>query len=179
MENKILTTVVGTTILVISIVLALGTPHAYAQSHYQIGYDDGCAGRVVEGHRTSEYERGYADGQAACSRNGDTRNISHELPSNRGPSTSIGSSSVDWSGICNTVQILLVQSCDQLVNSDDSLTTSGQHAMECIRNGVFLAAGRQAISIPLPMAVKILTTIAPSFGCGNVVVFRGAGQLSI
>jgi hypothetical protein len=27
----------------------LGTPHAYVQSHYQIGYDDGCAGNVVPG----------------------------------------------------------------------------------------------------------------------------------
>jgi hypothetical protein len=66
-EDKILTIGVGTTILLTSIVLALGTPNAYAQRHYQIGYDDGCAGRVVEGHHTSEYERGYADGQAACS----------------------------------------------------------------------------------------------------------------
>ena len=47
MENKILTILVGTTI-----VLALGTPHVYAQSHYQIGYDDGCAGRVVLGAHT-------------------------------------------------------------------------------------------------------------------------------
>jgi hypothetical protein len=49
--------------------------------------------------------------------------------------------------------------------------------MECIRNGLFLAAGGQVISIPLPMAVKILTTIAPSFGCGNIVDFHGADQL--
>jgi hypothetical protein len=59
MKNKILTIVVGTTVLLTSIVLALGTPAAYAQSHYQIGYDDGCAGRVVEGHHTPDYKRGY------------------------------------------------------------------------------------------------------------------------
>ena len=41
-----------------------------AQSHYQIGYNDGCAGNVVPGPHTSDYKRGYADGQAACSRNG-------------------------------------------------------------------------------------------------------------
>src|SRR5438093_5828813 len=67
-ENKILTIVVGTTILFTLIVLAIGTPHAYAQSHYQKGYDDGCAGNVVPGPHTSDYKRGYADGQAACSR---------------------------------------------------------------------------------------------------------------
>lgn len=68
MKNKILTIAVGTTILHTSIVPALGTPNAYVQSHYQIGYDDGCAGRVVEGHHTSDYKMGYADGQAACSK---------------------------------------------------------------------------------------------------------------
>ena len=38
--------------------------------------------------------------------------------------------------------------------------------------------GGHLLSIPLPEAVTILTTIAPSFGCGNVVDFHGAGQLS-
>jgi hypothetical protein len=37
-------------------------------SHYQTGYDDGCAGNVVPGPHTSDYNKGYADGQAACSR---------------------------------------------------------------------------------------------------------------
>jgi hypothetical protein len=66
MENKILT-IIGTTVLLTSIVLVLGSPHAYAQSRYQTGYNDGCAGNVVPGPHTSEYKRGYADAQAACS----------------------------------------------------------------------------------------------------------------
>jgi len=36
MENKI-PTIVGTTVLFTSIVAALGTSPAYAQSHYQVG----------------------------------------------------------------------------------------------------------------------------------------------
>jgi hypothetical protein len=47
-----------------------GTPSTRQDSHYQIGYNDGCAGRFVPGHHTSEYESGYAAGQAACSHNG-------------------------------------------------------------------------------------------------------------
>jgi hypothetical protein len=43
---------------------------AAAQSHYQTGYNDGCAGNVVSGPHTSDYNRGYAEGQAACSRGG-------------------------------------------------------------------------------------------------------------
>jgi hypothetical protein len=83
MENKIQTMLVGTTILLTSIVLV--APNAYAQSHYQVGYDDGCAGRVVEGHHTPDNKRGYADGQAACS--GSSGSPSDGL-SGRGSSTS-------------------------------------------------------------------------------------------
>jgi hypothetical protein len=83
MKNNALTIVVGTTILLTSIALTLGISNAYAQTHYQIGYDDGCAGRVVEGHHTSEYKRGYADGQSACSGGG--RNPVTQPPINPRP----------------------------------------------------------------------------------------------
>jgi hypothetical protein len=36
------------------------------------------------------------------------------------------SSGPDWNSICNQVQSLLVQSCSDLVNSDGTLTQSGQ-----------------------------------------------------
>ena len=91
---------------------------------------------------------------------------------------SAGDGGFDWSGTCNSVQVILVQPCSQLVNSDGSLSSDGQHAMDCIKNGALLALGGQVLSIPLPEAIKILTTIAPSFGCGSVVDFHGAGQLS-
>jgi hypothetical protein len=41
----------------------------------------------------------------------------------------------DWIGIGNSASVMLVQSCDQLVNSDGSLTADGVHVMHCIRNG--------------------------------------------
>ena len=92
-ENKILTIVVGTTVLLTSIVL--GSPLAYAQSHYQIGYDDGCAGNVVPGPHTSDYKRGYSDGQAACSGGG--RNTTPQPLQNPQPlPNNPGSSSSDW-----------------------------------------------------------------------------------
>ena len=104
MENKILTIVLGTTVLLTSIVLPLGTPHAYAQSHYQIGYDDGCAGRVVSGHHTSEYKRGYADGQAACSGSSSTPNRvtpNGGSDSNTGTNRCIVRTDKCWSNIIN------------------------------------------------------------------------------
>lgn len=38
-------------------------------SHYNVGYGDGCGERVVPGKHTSDYLRGYADGQLACHSN--------------------------------------------------------------------------------------------------------------
>ncbi|HET7285708.1 MAG TPA: hypothetical protein VFI70_13575 [Nitrososphaeraceae archaeon] len=110
MKNKLLTIGVGTTILLASIVLALGTPTAYGQTHYQIGYDDGCAGRVVPGHHTPDYKRGYADGQAACrsSGGGGNNNIPRPIPNSRPlllPHNLRSSCSSDnnqnWNSICN------------------------------------------------------------------------------
>jgi hypothetical protein len=98
MGNKILTIVIGTTILLTSIVLALGlTTPAFARVsepasvRYQKGYDDGCAGNVVPGPHTSHnYNRGYADGQAACAQNGRPSPEPQPLPNNP------RSSSSDW-----------------------------------------------------------------------------------
>jgi hypothetical protein len=87
-------------------------------------------------------------------------------------------SSVDWSGICNAISVILVQSCEQLVNSNGSLTADGVHAMHCIRNGALLALGGQVIGVPLTPGAKILTAIAPSFGCQNFVNFQGVDKLS-
>jgi hypothetical protein len=56
----------------IQIIGASGSGGSGPQSHYQIGYNDGCAGNVVPGPHTSEYKRGYADGQAACSGGGNS-----------------------------------------------------------------------------------------------------------
>jgi hypothetical protein len=80
--------------------------------------------------------------------------------------------------MCNAVQIILVDSCDTLVDADGSLTPDGTHAMHCIRNGAMLALGGAALGVPLSVAVKLLTKIAPSFRCENVVDFHGADQIS-
>ncbi len=47
----------------------------------------------------------------------------------------------DYSGICETLQPVLIQSCDTLVNDDGSLTPDGTHAIHCIRNGILLGTG--------------------------------------
>ena len=62
-------------------VAALGLVPAFALSHYQIGYNDGCAGRTVLGSHTADYERGYTHGQEACHNSDASQDTSTVVPS--------------------------------------------------------------------------------------------------
>jgi hypothetical protein len=74
-----------------------------------------------------------------------------------------------YSGICQTLQPVLVQSCDTLVNSDGSLTSDGSHAMHCIRNGILLGGGAATLGVPLSIVLKGLSILASPTGCDGVV----------
>jgi hypothetical protein len=65
MKNEVITIVVAVGFFG-SILGATPALASRATDRYQIGYDDGCAGRTVSGPHTSDYENGYAAGQAAC-----------------------------------------------------------------------------------------------------------------
>jgi hypothetical protein len=85
------------------------------------------------------------------------------------------SSGPDWNNICNQVQSLLVQSCGDLVNSDGTLTQSGDTAVGCIRNGVVLGLGALAITpLSLPLIIDGLKALSVPTGCGNIVNWDAA-----
>lgn len=76
---------------------------------------------------------------------------------------------IDWMSICNTVSGALVQPCSAYVNSDDTLSTEGERAFGCIRNGVLMAEGAMALGLPTPLIIAGLRTLADQTGCGNIV----------
>jgi hypothetical protein len=84
------------------------------------------------------------------------------------------SSGPDWNNICNQVQSLLVQSCGDLVNSDGTLTQSGDTAVGCIRNGVVLGLGGLATGLPLFLIIGGLKALSGPTGCGNIVNWDAA-----
>jgi hypothetical protein len=84
------------------------------------------------------------------------------------------SSGPDWNSICNQVQSLLLQFCGDLVNSDGTLTQSGDTAVGCIRNGVFLGLGGLATGLPLFLIIGVLKALSVPAGCGNIVNWDGA-----
>jgi hypothetical protein len=73
MKNEVITIVVAVGFFV-SILGATPALASRATDRYQLGYDDGCAGRTVSGPHTSDYENGYAAGQAACANQGGQQN---------------------------------------------------------------------------------------------------------
>ncbi len=77
---------------------------------------------------------------------------------------------IDWVKMCNDSQTALVSSCDVLVNPDNTLTTEGERAVGCIRNGIVLAGGGSLLlSLPLPLAVTALQVLEEPTGCGGIV----------
>jgi hypothetical protein len=77
--------------------------------------------------------------------------------------------STDWTGICNQIQTILVESCSQLVNTDGSFTSDGQRAHDCIQNGILLGGGALALGLPLPMVIPGLKALSDPTGCNNIV----------
>ena len=78
------------------------------------------------------------------------------------------------------VQLALYQSCDELVNSDGSLTDQGQHAFYCIRNGALLGGGAKLLVpvAPTGMIIRGLEMLAGPTGCGGIVKLDALRQIS-
>ena len=86
----------------------------------------------------------------------------------REASESGSNTGTDWMGICTTLQPALYSSCDTLVNSDGTLTTKGQRALGCIKNGAMLAGDAGLLGVPLPLIGKGLSLLAAPTGCGGI-----------
>ena len=84
-----------------------------------------------------------------------------------------GQQGTDWSGICNQIQPILVESCSQLVNTDGSFTSDGQRAHDCIQNGILLGGGALVLfggnAGTLPLIIGGLKTLSSQTGCDNIV----------
>jgi hypothetical protein len=76
---------------------------------------------------------------------------------------------IDWMQVCTTLQSALVPSCDTLVNPDNTLTSEGRRAVECVTNGALLALGATALKVPTPAIAGGLDFLAASTGCGGIV----------
>lgn len=138
---------------------------------------------------TDEFMDGYYSGLNACSSGGNggggergdfdqPREIQpREIQPNNPPSSS-QQGGMDWIKTCNDLQAALVSSCDVLVNPDNTLTTEGERAVGCIRNGIALAGGGTfLLSLPLPLVVGALQILEEPTGCGGIVEWGLIGDV--
>ncbi|MBV9667318.1 MAG: hypothetical protein JO327_04230 [Nitrososphaeraceae archaeon] len=85
----------------------------------------------------------------------------------------------NWNDICNKISFALISPCSDLVNSDNTLTSQGEHVKGCIQNGALLAGGALLLGTPSTAIVSALPLVAQLGGCGDVINFDvvNLGQL--
>jgi hypothetical protein len=76
---------------------------------------------------------------------------------------------IPWSIICAQGSQYLLKPCSSLVNPDGSLTSQGDTAVGCIRNGFAAAALATKFNIPFDTIKNGLKTFAGLTGCGGIV----------
>lgn len=84
----------------------------------------------------------------------------------------------DWNNICNTLDPVLIPSCDQLVYTDGTLTDEGERAKGCISNGIVLAGGGALLQLPTPVIASLLKALSTPTGCGGIVDWSSIDQVS-
>lgn len=74
----------------------------------------------------------------------------------------------DFVSICSSIQIALYHSCNELVNSDGSLSYVGQSTLKCITSGSIIGGLASAV-LPLDMVLKGLDILSEPTGCSGLV----------
>jgi hypothetical protein len=165
---------------------------------YDSGYNHGCddAGISDPGDRyinqpgkgssfhTEEFMSGYDAGFNRCSGRGGSELYQppDEAPSqpdfDQPREIQPQQGGMDWIKTCNDLQMALVSSCEVLVNPDNTLTTEGERAVGCIRNGIALAGGGTLLlSLPLPLVIAALQILEEPTGCGGIVEWGLIGDV--
>jgi hypothetical protein len=187
MLNKLLATrtVLLALPLLVLLLIAPFTVAAKSSSPYSSGYDHGCSdaslptseqyinqpGKGAEFH-TGPFMDGYNAGHDNC--------LNNTPNGNAAPGSAYQGNGPNYSSVCQSVQPVLIQSCDTLVNGDGSLTTDGTHAMGCIKNGILLGGGASLLGIPLPIVLRGLSILAAPTGCDGIVdmsAFNSLGNI--
>jgi hypothetical protein len=186
---------IATSCLILMGLVSVTNPIAYASSDaYDSGYDHGCDDAGISdpsdryynqpergpAFHTEAFNSGYEDGFNACSRGGPDES-QREIPQiPQEDSVQPRRGGMDWNNVCNSLQQagVLLQSCNELVNSDGSFTQEGERAYGCIRNGVFLAGGGMAFQLPLPIITAALRVLETPTGCSGIVDWSSINRVS-
>jgi hypothetical protein len=80
-------------------------------------------------------------------------------------------SGIDWRILCNNISQMniLYQSCDNLVSQNGTLTSAGEIAMGCIKNGLSLGLEALHHGVPLSSVIFGLNLLTQPTGCGGEI----------
>jgi hypothetical protein len=80
-------------------------------------------------------------------------------------------SGIDWGILCNDISQMnvLYQSCSDLVNQNGTLTTAGDIAIGCIKNGLSLGLEALHHGVSLSRVIFGLGLLTQPAGCGGVI----------
>ena len=81
------------------------------------------------------------------------------------------SSGIDWRILCNNISQMniLYQSCDNLVSQNGTLTSAGETAMGCVKNGLSLGLEALHHGVPLSSVIFGLNLLTQPTGCGGEI----------
>lgn len=187
------------TFMILSLAPQIQVAYAGGKSPYDSGYDHGCDDADISDRsdryinqpekgadfHTEEFMEGYRDGVDGCSDDNGGSASPQDEETDDSTSNTAGSESGnrDWRGICSTLQIALYSPCGELVNNDDgTLSSEGERALSCIRNGAILAAGAgllPGVGIPVTpgLIIKGLDILEERTGCGGIVKMDMLNQI--
>lgn len=172
-------------------VFSNGVSYVNASVDYDQGYALGCANAKLSDPNIKKpekpedrsflggYNAGYYDGFTECS---ETRSAESRAEGSQSfeeaPQPTPQQGGIDWIETCNDLQMALVSSCEVLVNPDNTLTSEGERAVGCIRNGIALAGGGSLLlSLPLPLVIAALQFLEEPTGCGGIVEWGLIGNV--
>jgi hypothetical protein len=80
-------------------------------------------------------------------------------------------SGIGWSIFCNNISQMniLFQSCDNLVSQNGTLTSAGETAMGCVKNGLSLGLEALHHGVPLSSVIFGLNLLTQPTGCGGEI----------
>jgi hypothetical protein len=81
-------------------------------------------------------------------------------------------SELDWREVCLLVQPALYKSCNVYVDINGSLTTEGERAFECIRNGALILKGAWFFGLDPYATLPGSEALTEMTGCGGIVNFQ-------
>ena len=76
---------------------------------------------------------------------------------------------VDWMELCLQADAIIIPSCSSLVSQNNVLTTEGERAWGCIRNGLLLAGGAALLQWPLEVVIPELQVLSEPTECRGII----------